>query len=239
MISHSPYNEGTDLALELIKFYNETKKEVTLEEIERIKKIFASYEEKESSESLEVSFEIKLTKENFMKTAVKWASRNVEMGKQLEDLLAIHFFKYKEYNKAQRYFVRGNPQIELLSKMLLEWSHDEEEPDLFLARAVLLYLSLSNLRDANELFSRNQNFFPQTPLVHFLGFLLPTLERDALPLFNFLRNKYKPSIERDPSFQKYLDQISFIFYNVEASNSGNLFGNLLKTFFSSDSTKNK
>ena len=43
---------------------------------------------------------------------------------------------------------------------------------------------------------------PDTPLLHFVDFLLQTLQRDALPLFNLLRSKYKPSLDRDPNFQK-------------------------------------
>ena len=38
--------------------------------------------------------------------------------------------------------------------------------------------------------------------MNFLKFLLLTLERDALPLFEILKEKYKISLDRDSSFEK-------------------------------------
>mmetsp|Transcript_2018 Transcript_2018/g.2881 ORF Transcript_2018/g.2881 Transcript_2018/m.2881 type:complete len:350 (+) Transcript_2018:31-1080(+) len=56
----------------------------------------------------------------------------------------------------------------------------------------------------------------RTPTLNFLHFLLLTLERDALPLFDMLCKKYKPSIARDPIFLKYLTRIAHIYFGRPA-----------------------
>lgn len=68
------------------------------------------------------------------------------------------------------------------------------------------YLCLGNLKDANivydEFIRLHGSQLHASPLLNFLRFLLLTLERDAFPLFDVLRKKYRPSIERDPQFSQ-------------------------------------
>ncbi|ONM29859.1 hypothetical protein ZEAMMB73_Zm00001d039740 [Zea mays] len=88
-----------------------------------------------------------------------------------------------------------------------------------------MYLSQGNLRDANllmdemkeQLKSVNSDF-PKTDLIQFIMYLLPTLERDAYPLFRTLRQKYKTSTDRDAVFQELLDEIAAKFYNIQRQN---------------------
>lgn len=60
-----------------------------------------------------------------------------------------------------------------------------------------------------------QKSFPRTPLINYIRFLLMTLERDAYPLFDMLRKKYAPSINRDIVFQevRYIRKTIF-FLNI-------------------------
>ena len=46
-----------------------------------------------------------------------------------------------------------------------------------------------------------------TPLAHFVKFLLLTLERDARPLFTLLVDKYGKAIDRDPQLRDYVRTI--------------------------------
>lgn len=88
--------------------------------------------------------------------------------------------------------------------MLVKWSQTghKTERDLYLARGVLQLLSLENLRDANIVYNSFLTQAPiSSPLINFLRFLLVTLERQALPLFQLLQQKYALSLERDASFQ--------------------------------------
>ncbi|KAA3454067.1 Golgi to ER traffic protein 4-like protein [Gossypium australe] len=71
------------------------------------------------------------------------------------------------------------------------------------------YLSMGNLRDANCLMDElkrqvesQELDFPESDLIQFITFLLLTLERDALPLFNMLRVNYKSSMDREPAFNE-------------------------------------
>jgi len=71
--------------------------------------------------------------------------------------------------------------------------------------------------------------FPKTDLIQFIKYLLPTLERDAYPLFRMLRQKYKTSTDRDPVFQELLDEIAAKFYNIQRQNPlEGLFGEMFK-----------
>ncbi|PIN11086.1 hypothetical protein CDL12_16317 [Handroanthus impetiginosus] len=112
--------------------------------------------------------------------------------------------------KVSYHFVRGkNPKK--FSSTLVNFMGKcyPGEDDLAVARAILMYLALGNLRDANVLMdeikkqvqSRDVDF-PRSELMQFISYLLKTLERDALPLFNMLRQRYKSSIDRDPLFNE-------------------------------------
>jgi len=98
-----------------------------------------------------------------------------------------------------------------------------------------MYLSLSNLRDANIFFSEiTKQIKSRTPLLNYVYFLLLTLERNAYPLFEILRQKYSPSLSRDSSFPQYLHCIAQVFYKVKPQGGGgatNGFGNLFSDIF--------
>jgi len=111
------------------------------------------------------------------------------------------------------------------------------ERDLFIARAVLQYLCLSNIKDANIVFKIfNESMCLDSPLINFLSFLLKTLEREAYPLFKKLRESYAISLARDDTFDKYLDLIGKIYFGVEPPKQGGMagmLGSLLKGFMDS------
>ncbi|XP_023006615.1 Golgi to ER traffic protein 4 homolog isoform X2 [Cucurbita maxima] len=134
----------------------------------------------------------------------------------------------------------GSPEIHV---MLATYVYSESpevcypgEDDMAIARAVLMYLSLGNLRDANCLIDElkkqeecGELEFPDSELIEFIIYLLLTLQRDALPLFNMLRANYKPSIEREPSLNEFLDEIAEKFYGVRRRNPlQGIFGDFLK-----------
>jgi len=154
-------------------------------------------------------------------------------------LLARSYAEAKEYGSAQRYYINGNNPQEFAG-MLCKWIEEgyPSEYDLFIARATLQYLSLSNLRDANIIFSETtKNMAVNTPLLNYIRFLLLTLERNAYPLFELLRQKYSPSLSRDSSFSQYLDHIAQVFYKAKPQSSsgpagggfGNFFSDMLKS----------
>jgi len=152
-------------------------------------------------------------------------------------LLARSYAESKDYSRAQKYYIKGETPQEF-AEMLEKWIKQgyASEADLFIARAVFQYLSLANLRDANIIFSAlTKNMSVNTPLINYIRFLLQTLERNAYPLFELLRQKYAPSLSRDPSFSQYLDYIAQVFYKVKPTSNntpggfGNFFSDMLKS----------
>jgi len=232
MMLNGQCNESTELALLLLNLFSVTSKPVSRESLDTIMRLSSMYNS-DSNEAI-------IGRENFLKSALKWCSSSAVENKEgislIHDLLAESYYKQKEFGKAQIHFLRGN-KPELFAEMLVKWSLSvlHSERDLLIARAVLQYLCLANIKDANivfNLFFKNYLELPQSSLINFLRFLLLTVERNAYPLFQMLRQKYKPSLDRDPSFHQYLDHIAKVFFNVKQS-SGNFFADFLKTFLSS------
>ena len=112
--------------------------------------------------------------------------------------------------------------------MLLAWSRlgFKGETDLFLARAVLQLLALENLQDANVVYETFLALAAQsgqpvdTPLTHFLGFLLQCLQREAAPLFKALVAAYEPSLARDEEMKLLVARIGKVFYRIEPPKTG-------------------
>ncbi|GFP80543.1 golgi to er traffic protein 4 homolog [Phtheirospermum japonicum] len=142
---------------------------------------------------------------SFLKAAIKWS---------------IEFGAHKS----------GSPEIH---DMLADYIYSESpelcypgEDDLAVARAVLMYLAVGNLRDANILMDEMKKKvqfqdidFPRSELMELVNYLLKTLQRDALPLFNMLRQRYESSINREPVFNELLDQVAERFYGVQRRNA--------------------
>jgi hypothetical protein len=113
------------------------------------------------------------------------------------------------------------------ASLILNWIllGNASEIDLFITRAALQYLCLSDLKGANQLLNAIMNTvansfhieikvaeLSNSPLIHFLQFLLKTVERSAGPLFDLLKHKYQLALTRDPSFSSYLDKIGAIYF---------------------------
>ena len=118
-------------------------------------------------------------------------------------LMARVALKQQDAMTALKHFTLSN-QPEEFATYLVAWAKQgpAEEQDLHLTRAILQILCFENLRDANAVRTKFLEALPEldTPLVRFTGFLLKTLERDAYPLFQNLRNKYAQALARDKSF---------------------------------------
>ncbi|KAL3685838.1 hypothetical protein R1sor_003860 [Riccia sorocarpa] len=179
---------------------------------------------------------------SFLKAAIKWSIESGGHSKgapELHKMLAEYIWTqspFPELGKASVHFLRGNCP-EAFASAVVDCMNKcyAGEADLVVARAVLQYCVLGNLRDANILFNRVRDTcgdkLPDRPLLHFIKFLLQTLERDALPLFRMLRQNYKPSIDRDPTFEEYLEEIAERFFNVRRkSGFPGMFGDIMKMF---------
>jgi len=259
MLNHGQVTCGTELGLLLIQTMNVAKVSFDKSAIDQIRAIYDAYPRVTNSqdgneaspsgvEFSEAAVAARTRVEgctSFLRAALKWSMESGELSRgapELHDMLAVYMWTESpapEILKVSQHFVRGN-QPETFARVVVECMSQcyPSEADLVIARAVLLYLSLGNLRDANCLWdsvrqrlSDNSEAFPDSPLLHFVKFLLSTLERDALPLFRMLRQKYKPSLERDPSLDEYLDEIAERFYNVPRRDGmQGMLGDFMKMF---------
>ncbi|XP_072980051.1 protein GET4 [Typha angustifolia] len=180
---------------------------------------------------------------SFLKAGIKWSA---EFGApkngspELHDMLAEYLYSESpelDMMKVSSYFVRGKDPNKFASTLVnFMGKCYPGEDDTAIARAVLLYLSQGNLRDANYLMDELKKLleskeleFPQSDLIQFIEYLLQTLERDAFPLFKMLREKYKSSTERESLFDELLDEIAGRFYGVRRkSGLQGIFGDLFK-----------
>ncbi|CAL9047386.1 unnamed protein product, partial [Musa banksii] len=180
---------------------------------------------------------------SFLRAAIKWSSESgapKNGSPQLHDMLAEYLYSESpelDMTKVSSHFVRGSDP-EKFASVIVNFMGKcyPGEDDIAIARAVLLYLSQGNLRDANNLMDelkkqleQKQLEIPHSDLIQVIGYLLRTLERDAFPLFKILRQKYKSSIDRETLFDELLDEIAERFYGVRRrSGLQGIFGDLFK-----------
>uniref|UniRef100_A0A5B6Z0W7 Golgi to ER traffic protein 4 n=1 Tax=Davidia involucrata TaxID=16924 RepID=A0A5B6Z0W7_DAVIN len=180
---------------------------------------------------------------SFLKAAIKWSA---EFGAprygspELHEMLAEYIFSESpevDMTRVSYHFVRGQHPRKFASTLVnFMGKCYPGEDDLAIARAILMYLSVGNLRDANYLMDEvkkqaesKQLDFLQSDLTQFINYLLQTLQRDAFPLFNMLRQNYKSCIIREPVFNELLDEIAEKFYGVRRrSPLQGMFGDFFK-----------
>ncbi|KAF8402572.1 hypothetical protein HHK36_010658 [Tetracentron sinense] len=180
---------------------------------------------------------------SFLKAAIRWSAEfgaHRNGSPELHDMLAEYIYSESpelEMAKVSFHFVRGNNPKKFASTLInFMGKCYPGEDDLAIARAVLTYLSLGNLRDANFLMDEvikqveaKKIDFPHSDLIQFIIYLLQTLERDALPLLRILRQNYKSSIDREPALDELLDEIAEKFYGVRRrSPLQGMFGDFFK-----------
>lgn len=250
MLKHGEVTCGTELALLLIQTFHVAKTPFDSSTLDQIREIYnayprasstdqklsgdkgASYSDTEASEAAVIARTRVEGCTSFLRAALKWSTETGGFSRgapELHDMLGEYIWTEAptpEMTKVSQHFVRGN-HPETFAKVVVDCMDKcySGEADLVVARAILLYLSLGNLRDANRLWdsvkqtlSDNFQELPDTPLLQFIKFLLLTLERDALPLFRMLKQEYKSSLDRDPSYDEYLNEIGERFYNLQRRN---------------------
>lgn len=263
-LRHGQVTCGAELALLFVETLSKGKLPYEQETLDRIRAIFHEFPEVAVAYLLSDEDDLQKLSENmlaakaqydgctsFLKAAIKWSAEAGGPSKgapELHDMIAQCICsQYPELDivKASTHFVRGS-QPKAFAFALLDFMDKcyPGEGDLAIARGVLMYLAAGNLRDANRLMDElkeqsvsKQTQLPDTPVLEFIGYLLLTLERDALPLFQMLQQNYKSSIERDPSFTELLDEIAERFYGVRRrSGLHSILGGMFKMMESGGAT---
>lgn len=117
------------------------------------------------------------------------------------------------------------------------------ETDLFIAQVVFQQLCLNEKSSAVQTFETYTKYHPTIarseppfvmPLLNFVHFLLKALDTGKLSIFKSLCELYKISLERDPSYEKYMQKIGILFFGAPkppVRNPGGLFGGLISQLF--------
>ncbi|XP_022673358.1 Golgi to ER traffic protein 4 homolog [Varroa destructor] len=146
----------------------------------------------------------------------------------LHRLLAINFWQEKNFSDARYHFIHSTDGTNF-ARMLVEFHTSRgyrSEVDLFIAQAVLQFLCLKNQQTATVAFLVYTRGHPAVqgappfalPLLNFLWFLLLAVEsRAKLAIFTLLCDKYRSSLDRDPTYRLYLEKIGQIFFGKQPS----------------------
>ncbi|KAL5569256.1 hypothetical protein UlMin_025831 [Ulmus minor] len=255
-LEHGQVTCGAELAVLFVETLVKSRIPYDDETLDRVRKIYEKFprilvpqhlEDDEDMQKISEALGAAKTRvdgcSSFLKAAIKWSA---EFGAfrngspELHVMLAEYIYSESpelDMARVSYHFVKGN-NPKKFAAVLVNFMGKcyPEEDDLAIARAILMYLSSGNLRDANLLMDElkkqvedKQFEFPESDLTQFVTFLLPTLQRDALPLFKMLRVNYKSSIDRDPAFNELLDEIAEKFYGVRRRNPlQGMFGDIFK-----------
>ncbi|KAG6627665.1 protein GET4 [Carya illinoinensis] len=255
-LKHGQITCGAELAILFVETLVKGKVPYDDETLDRVRKIYKTFPQiplpqhlPDDDEMQQISEALGAAKtrvegcSSFLKAAIKWS---VESGAhkngspELHVMLAEYIYSESpevDMARVSYHFVRGNNPKNFAS-ILVNFTEKcyPGEDDLAIARATLMYVASGNLRDANYLMDEikkevasKQLDFPQSDLIQFIIYLLQTLQRDALPLFNMLRASYKTSLEREPTFNELLDEIAEKFYGVRRRNPlQGVFGDIFK-----------
>ncbi|XP_076955991.1 protein GET4-like [Bidens hawaiensis] len=257
-LEHDQVTCGGELALLFVETLVKAKVDFDDDYLDRIRKIYKKFPRIPVPQNLDLTDDeaigqlseifgaAKIRVEScsaFLKAAIKWSAESGprKIGSpELHDMLAEYIYSESpepDMTRVCYHFARGrNPNRFASTLVNFMGKCYPGEDDLAIARGVLMYLSLGNLRDANNIMDEIEKLarvkeldFPDSELMRFINYLLQTLMRDALPLFNMLRQKFSSSIERDPMFNELLEDIGEKFYGVRRKNPlQGMFGELFK-----------
>ncbi|URE34931.1 hypothetical protein MUK42_30010 [Musa troglodytarum] len=254
-LKHGQITCGAELAVLFVETLVKGKYSYNEETLDRVRKMYEGFPNIPIPEHLDDDDDMQKLSEalvaakvrvegclSFLRAAIKWSS---EFGApktgspQLHNMLAEYLYSESpevDMTKVSSHFVRGSDP-EKFASVIVNFMGKcyPGEDDMAIARAVMLYLSQGNLRDANNLMDElnkqlehKQLELPDSDLIQFIKYLLQALERDSFPLFKILRQKYKTSIDRESLFDGLLDEIAEKFYGIRRSGLPDIFGDLLR-----------
>lgn len=164
----------------------------------------------------------------------------------MHKVIAQLMWKEGNLEQARHHFLlsRDGPGC---GQMLIELSQRKGYPseiDLFVAQVVLQQLCLKEIQSASDTFQTYTKYHPKImradppfimPLLNFVFFLLKIIESRKLAIFKKLCELYKPSLDRDPSYEKYLEKIGVLFFGAPQQQQrragGGFFGDLINQLF--------
>nr|XP_033324426.1 Golgi to ER traffic protein 4 homolog [Megalopta genalis] len=230
LLEHEQYASGADLGILFVNVLTKSKTERSPYYFKQVIKLFSLM----SPSSPE--------RDTYVQSALRWSIINTKYKTGhpiLHQKMAKVFWKEKNYVMAKQHFIHSTDGRGCAA-MLVEYHvlrGYTNEIDLFITQAVLQYLCLRNKATAQEVFNRYTSQHPKInsgppyllPLLNFLFFLLKTIDSGEFDVFTVLCEQYQISLNRDPCYRQYLDEIGQLFFNIPSPRprQGMLFASLL------------
>ncbi|KFB48818.1 AGAP000119-PA-like protein [Anopheles sinensis] len=188
-------------------------------------------------------------RETVVEKAMKWSgtiSKSAIGHPLMHKLMAKIVYRENNLIQAQHHFALSKDSLSCVFVMIeVSIFHGyRNETDLFIAQLVLQMLCLKDPETACEMFAAYIKFHPliarteppfPMPLLNFLYFLLEAIGQSdrKYAVFRALCELYKPSLDRDPSYDKYLRRIGAKYFGAkqQEQSRGFVFGDLLNQFF--------
>jgi hypothetical protein len=189
-----------------------------------------------------------IERETLMIKAISWSSdaSKAKLGHPLlHKLIAEIFWSEGNLEQARHHYLLSKDGAGC-GQMLIELSQTKgysNETDLFIAQVVLQQLCIKERTASLETFETYTKYHPKIacleppfkfPLINFLYILLHSLDTRKLSLFKALCELYKPSLDRDSSYDKYLQKIGIIYFDAPApqpQRTGGFLGSLINQLF--------
>lgn len=159
--------------------------------------------------------------------------------------------------EAERHLLLGTrDSAEVLTRMEYEWykEDDSHTAAAYLARAVLPYLLVANVRAANTSYrtftsllsedkgaglgvqdvssgSADARVFPSLPLLNFLGLLLLAVQKGSPELFRQLQTKYATNIAEAGTWDEALEMIAEMYFGIQRPRQSNPLLDMMGSLF--------
>lgn len=189
-----------------------------------------------------------------------WSSKFGEYPAGDPDLHHVAGSLYAEEHEpyeAERHLLLGTrDSADVLTKMEYEWykEDDSHTAATYLARAVLPYLLVANVRAANTSYQTFSSLlsadkgpglgvqdvssgradvrvFPSLPLLNFLGLLLLAVQRGSPELFRQLQTKYASHIKEVGSWDEALELIAEMYFGIQRPRQSNPLMDMMGSLF--------
>ncbi|KAJ4423534.1 hypothetical protein N0V82_001859 [Gnomoniopsis sp. IMI 355080] len=200
------------------------------------------------------------TRKKFVGEMIAWSSKFGEYPAGDPDLHHVAGSLYAEEHEpyeAERHLLLGTrDSADVLTKMEYEWykEDDSHTAATYLARAVLPYLLVANVRAANTSYQTFSSLlsadkgpglgvqdvssgradvrvFPSLPLLNFLGLLLLAVQRGSPELFRQLQTKYASHIKEVGSWDEALELIAEMYFGIQRPRQSNPLMDMMGSLF--------
>ncbi|KAF4549001.1 Hypothetical protein D9617_24g017150 [Elsinoe fawcettii] len=236
---------GGDLCMFLMDVYNKGELEADIRNKARLLYLLRAFPKGEP------------TKKRFVGEMIAWSAKNSAYpagDPELHHVAGSIFAEEGDALDAERHLVLGtNDSPAIFADLEYEW-YKSDEPSmapLYVARAVIPYLLVGNLRAANKVWllftsklastpglnvqevgssSSDLRVYPSLPLMNFLGLLLLSIQRSSADLFKQLKAQYASQIKEVGSWDEALAQLGEMYFQIKIPSQSNPLMDMMGSF---------